>query len=121
VFLGSEVTYDIRLKNALLNVDGNVLSQKGAVEPSVAEQMALGVSSKFSDIVHGPVLGLSTTGLAGPLGEEGKPVGLVYVGLALNGSVSHKKLDLRGSRQEIRYDSVVELLKLVPDFLASTL
>jgi nicotinamide-nucleotide amidase len=45
---------------------------------------------------------VSTTGVAGPTEQEGKPVGTVFVGVAgPDGSVAHE-LHLEGNRAEIR-------------------
>lgn len=96
VFLGSAVTYDIREKSKILGVDSDLLKTCGAVEPSVAKQMAFGCarlysgakwqydcmdSSKDVDSADFPVIGLSTTGVAGPGPDGLKPQGLAYVGI----------------------------------------
>ena len=96
VFLGSAVTYDIREKSKILGVDCDLLKTCGAVEPSVAKQMAFGCarlysgakwqydctdSSKDVDSADFPVIGLSTTGVAGPGPDGLKPQGLAYVGI----------------------------------------
>jgi nicotinamide-nucleotide amidase len=59
----------------------------------------------------GTNIGLSTTGIAGPEGgSEDKPVGLVYVGLYMNGEVKTKMLRLSGDRQRIRQRATMQLL-----------
>ncbi|WP_009634286.1 competence/damage-inducible protein A [Synechocystis sp. PCC 7509] len=84
-FLGGVISYDNRVKTSLLKVDGQQLAAQGAVSAVVAEQMALGVKNLL-----GTTWGLSITGIAGPEGgSDHKPVGLVYVGLAMkNGQVT---------------------------------
>ena len=49
-------------------------------------------------------IGVSTTGIAGPGGgTKEKPVGLVYISVYFrNGKQTVKKLNLSGSRKEIR-------------------
>ncbi len=77
-FLGGIISYDNRVKTSLLKVDSHDLALQGAVSATVAEQMALGVKNLL-----GTTWGLSITGIAGPDGgNDNKPVGLVYVGLA---------------------------------------
>ena len=77
-FGGGVVAYDNQVKQTLLQVDMTVLNQQGAVSAAVAEQMATGVRSQLQT-----TWGLSVTGIAGPDGgTPGKPVGLVYIGLA---------------------------------------
>jgi nicotinamide-nucleotide amidase len=65
-------------------------------------------------------LGLSITGIAGPDGgTAGKPIGLVYIGLASFSSCKDKELRLpdRFSRADIRYRSASEALNLVREHL----
>ncbi|MEB3292053.1 MAG: nicotinamide-nucleotide amidohydrolase family protein, partial [Synechococcales bacterium] len=77
-FWGGVIAYDNRVKEKVLQVQPQTLVQAGAVSAATAEQMAIGVKA-----VLGTDWGLSITGIAGPTGAtEGKPVGLVYVGLA---------------------------------------
>ena len=74
------------------------LDKYGAVSSEVAAEMAQGIAK-----TAGTNIGLSTTGIAGPGGGSAeKPVGLVYVGLYINGEVKTKMLKLSGDRQEIR-------------------
>lgn len=78
VYLGGGVTYSNLEKVRQLDVDPDVLENKGAVSPEVAIAMAEGVK-KFT----GADFGISTTGIAGPTGgTEEKPVGLVYMAVA---------------------------------------
>lgn len=77
-FWGGVISYDNSVKVGLLGVNPEDLDKFGAVSPTVAEQMALGVKTRLSTS-----WGLSITGIAGPRGgTETKPVGLVYIGLA---------------------------------------
>ena len=67
VFLGSAVTYDIRAKASILGVDAELLRSEGAVHPEVARQMAAGTARLYRQQGDGDcVIGLSTTGVAGP-------------------------------------------------------
>jgi nicotinamide-nucleotide amidase len=48
--------------------------------------------------------GVSITGNAGPTADvDGKPVGLVYIGIAGPSGVAVKEQHMRGSRADIRY------------------
>ena len=68
VFLGSAVTYDIRAKASILGVDAELLRSEGAVHPEVARQMAAGTARLYRQQGDGDcVIGLSTTGVAGPV------------------------------------------------------
>jgi nicotinamide-nucleotide amidase len=95
---GGIVAYTNAVKTALLGVPAALLERHGAVSAEVAEAMALGCRQHF-----GTDLAVSTTGLAGPDSDgSGKPVGLVYVGLAWAGGVSSHSFNWGGTRTEIQ-------------------
>jgi nicotinamide-nucleotide amidase len=97
-FRGGIVAYTNEIKEKLLGVPQLLLDEHGAVSAPVAEAMATGCRERF-----GSDLAVSTTGLAGPGGAEpGKPVGLVYVGLAWAGGVSSTSFSWVGTRTEIQ-------------------
>lgn len=88
VFLGSAVTYDIKAKASILGVDRGLLEREGAVHPEVARQMAACTAHLYDQPEYaGGVVGLSTTGVAGPGPDGDKPAGLVYVGIAVPGGM----------------------------------
>jgi nicotinamide-nucleotide amidase len=74
VVRGAVVAYASDLKAALLDVDVDLLAEQGAVHPEVARQMARGVAARL-----GADVGVSTTGVAGPDPQDGRPVGEVHV------------------------------------------
>ena len=89
-FLGGVVAYANAAKTAMIDVPAALIEAHGAVSGEVAEAMAAGVRDRF-----GSSLGLSITGVAGPGGgTPGKPVGLVYLGLADESGEWHRRLDL---------------------------
>lgn len=78
-YLGGVNSYSNRLKMDLLGVGEATLAGNGAVSPETAKEMAEGVKE-----CTGADVGLAITGLAGPGGgTETKPVGLVYLAVAL--------------------------------------
>jgi nicotinamide-nucleotide amidase len=84
-FLGGVISYDDRVKEKLLGVKPEDLSEYGAVSHQVAKQMAAVVRSSLNTS-----WGLSITGIAGPSGgTDAQPVGLVYIGLAGPNGDSH--------------------------------
>jgi len=97
-FMGGMVTYSNESKAKHLGIPLRYIRKHGAVSPQVARRMARGVRKAF-----GTTFGLSTTGVAGPTGGTRRsPVGRVFVGLAAGRKVWVKKLDLKGSRREIK-------------------
>jgi nicotinamide-nucleotide amidase len=109
VFMEGAVTYSNEAKMNRINVKRETLDKFGAVSEETAFEMAEGIAKS-----SGTNIGLSTTGIAGPSGgTEEKPVGLVYIGLYINGHTKVKKLLCSGNREMIRLRSTISAL----DFL----
>lgn len=109
VFMEGIVTYSNESKIKNLNVKKETLEKHGAVSEETAKEMAIGIANKANTNI-----GLSVTGIAGPDGgTEEKPVGLVYIGVYINGSINVKKFNLNGDRNRIRNMAVIRAL----DFL----
>jgi nicotinamide-nucleotide amidase len=66
-----------------------------------------------SEVLMGADWGIATTGNAGPEPSEGKPVGLVHVGVAGPHGVVTEELNLSGGRLEIREQTVDAVLSLL--------
>jgi nicotinamide-nucleotide amidase len=80
-YLGGINSYSNQFKMELLGVPEATLAADGAVSNETAQAMAEGVRR-----ISGAEVGLATTGIAGPGGAvPGKPVGLVYLAIALPG------------------------------------
>lgn len=107
VVRGGVVAYATDLKGALLGVDEAVLAAGGAVQEEVARQMALGVCRLL-----GTTVGIATTGVAGPDPQDGQPVGTVFVAVACEDGVRVRGLQLEGTRDTIRRDTVSAALRL---------
>ncbi len=108
--LGGVVAYNTRLKQTLLRVDAELLADRGAVDATVAEQMADNVRSVLAVDGRPADIGLSTTGVAGPEPQDGHEVGTVYLGFAWRERVFSQRLQLSGSRDDIRVATVSESL-----------
>ena len=89
------------IKNKIVGVKEETLATYGAVSDRTAAEMARGVR-----LLAGADIGISTTGIAGPLGGTAyKPVGLVYVGVSTAMGLKAEKLLLgenSADRQRIR-------------------
>jgi nicotinamide-nucleotide amidase len=82
IFRYGWVTYHDEAKTRELGVPPGLLEKHGAVSPEVARAMAEGALRG-----SGADVAVAVTGIAGPTGgTPAKPVGLVYFGLAKNGS-----------------------------------
>jgi nicotinamide-nucleotide amidase len=111
VFLGSITAYQSILKQQLLGVSSHLLENQGAVDPEVAAQMAAGVRRKLSKscaLEEAQVIGIATTGVAGPDEQDGKPVGTVFIGISGVEGVGEVVYahSFEGSRSEIRKQTV---------------
>ncbi len=116
-FMGGMVTYSNESKTKHLGVPLDDIKKYGAVSPQVARKMAQGVRRAFNT-----TFGLSTTGVAGPTGgTKRSPVGRVFIGLAVGRKVWVKKLDLKGSRRQIKEKATRRILHFFCEILESDL
>ena len=109
MFEGGIVCYSNQMKEKLLNVPHDLLEGEnapGAVSHEVAQVLAEQVR-----MITDSDYGLSVTGVAGPGYSERKPVGLVYIGIAVRGGETEvHELRLHGNRETIRIRTVKILL-----------
>ncbi|MFI6759550.1 CinA family protein [Micromonospora sp. NPDC050417] len=112
VFRGGLVVYATDLKAALVGVPGDLLADRGPVDPDVALALAEGGRRRcMADWC------LATTGVAGPEPQNGRPVGLVYVALAGPDGARVRELRLDGGRTQIRSNAVTGALRLLAEEL----
>lgn len=110
------VTYSNESKEKFLEVSKETLDNFGAVSEKAAEEMVLGLQ-KISDAD----LNVSITGIAGPDGDTPeKPIGTIYVGLAMKNKVKIHKLDWFArtlNRAQVRELACLKTLYLAYKFL----
>ena len=101
VFECGIISYANGIKHKVLGVSEDDLNKYGAVSEPVAKQMAQGALK-----VSGADIAVSVTGIAGPDSDStGKPVGLVYIGLADKVNVWVR--EIRTSRRDRSYNRYV--------------
>ena len=106
---GGVVAYSNAVKQQLLGVTPDALKVHGAVSRAVAVGMASGVRARLRADV-----GLSVTGVAGPGGgTDEKPVGTVWIGYAVGGTVGARRFHLGNSRERNKEWSAVLAIDLV--------
>ncbi len=115
VYAGGFVTYATEEKHKMLGVPRKVLRENGAIAKKTAKQMALGAARQT-----GTDVAVSVTGNAGPDAAEGKPVGLVYIGVCIDGKAVGRKFLLAGNRNEIREQACAEAMKLLLEKIGGT-
>ena len=121
VVLGSVVAYQTGLKASVLGVNPQLLESNGAVDPEVAVQMAEGIRSRMSLqllLATEHVIGVSTTGVAGPDEQDGKPVGTVFIAVAGKHGVKVWEDHFSGDRSSIRAQSVSSAISHIREYLA---
>lgn len=113
-FLGGVVAYTYGLKEKVLGTDRAYLDKYGAVNATVAEQMAVGVRR-----LTGSDYAVSTTGVAGPgQGGESEPVGTVYIGIAHPEGVFSRKVTFGSLRDQNIERSSATALNILRLFLS---
>ncbi len=86
-FKGGMVAYANEVKTNFLNVELKLIEDFGAASQAVAEKMALETQTIFQTNIA-----IATTGIAGPTGgTPEKPVGTVWIAIAINGKVDSQK------------------------------
>jgi PncC family amidohydrolase len=113
VFAGGVIAYSNPVKQELLGVPAELLQTHGAVSAAVVEAMARGVQRLMK--VH---CALSVSGIAGPGGgSEHKPVGLVYIGMALGDGLFSFENHFEGDRQAVREQTALVAMECLRDAL----
>jgi len=110
VYAGGVVAYANEAKTSLLGVPAALIARHGAVSAPVAEAMAAGALERL-----GADVAVSTTGVAGPSGGTSeKPVGLVYIGVALrHGGCRAEAHHFEGTRREVQIAAGQAALKMI--------
>ncbi|WP_408899247.1 CinA family protein [Nocardioides sp. R1-1] len=112
VYAGGVVSYQTHVKVEVLGVPKDLVDEHGVVSAECARAMADGARRLL-----GTAYALSTTGVAGPERQEGKPVGTVFVGLAGPDGTRALELDLSGERSEIQDATVDAAVAALADAL----
>ncbi len=95
-------SYSERVKSDILGVDEKIISQYGVYSEQTASAMSEAVRK-----LSGADIGVGITGIAGPLGgEDGKPVGTVYVSVSSKDKEIVRDLRLYESLTELTRDNV---------------
>ncbi|WP_159884265.1 competence/damage-inducible protein A [Paenibacillus puerhi] len=100
-FVGGIISYTNEVKRDVLGVPAELLEGEGA-PGAVSTETAIAMAERVMELC-GADCGLSVTGVAGPGEAEGKPVGLVYVGIAVRGRQTEAvELQIAGNRSTVK-------------------
>lgn len=108
VVRGGVVAYQTDVKHDLLGVDAGLLDESGAVDPTVAGQMAAGAAERL----HAD-RAVATTGVAGPDPQDGHAVGEVYIAIVSEAGRVVRRFEFAGDRARIRNRSVAAAIDML--------
>ncbi|MGH3509103.1 MAG: CinA family protein [Nocardioidaceae bacterium] len=114
-FRGGVVSYATEVKVDVLGVSAATVAAYGVVSEECAQEMAVGVR-----VLMGSTYAVSTTGVAGPDTQEGRPVGFVCIGLAGPDGARSSRHRFPGGRAEIREAAVHRAADLLRGFVEAT-
>ncbi|MEA3475819.1 MAG: competence/damage-inducible protein A [Candidatus Cloacimonadota bacterium] len=107
--LGGIVSYSSKAKMDLLNVRKETLERFGAVSEQTVKKMLQGVRRRFKSNYA-----IAVSGIAGPTGgTPEKPVGLVFIGVNIEGNILIKKFNFSGTREQIKEKSAINSIYLL--------
>ena len=108
-FKGSIIAYANEIKESALSVSPDTLEKHGAVSEETIIEMAKGVQAQL-----GVDIGIATSGIAGPDGgTEDKPVGTIWLAIAIGDEVKTRQLKLFKDRLlNIKMTAVTSLAML---------
>lgn len=112
IFKGGVVTYWNEAKANVISVSKDTIDEYGVVSSECASEMVRGVKKLFNTDVA-----ISFTGNAGPTSMEGKPVGLVYIGIIIKETVFTFEHMFEGDRNQIREACVKQGIKKILELI----
>ncbi len=103
------ITYSNESKIKRLGVNKKTIERYGAVSKECIEEMVKGLNTEVASAI---------SGIAGPSGgTPEKPVGTVFIGVKVESKITIKKFIFDGSRNDIRYKSCDETIKMLLESL----
>ncbi|MBD3350355.1 MAG: nicotinamide-nucleotide amidohydrolase family protein [Candidatus Lokiarchaeota archaeon] len=109
-FAGSLVLYSALAKKVILGVPMDFIQSEGQVSKKMIEKL-LESSERFPVDVT-----VAVTGVAGN-SIEGLPRGVTFIGINILGKTKIRKYTFSGTRREIKYQTAVEVMKLLIELL----
>lgn len=108
-FIGGIIAYQNNVKKDFLGVPEQTLAYHGAVSSSTAIAMAEGCRDRFNTDIA-----VSITGIAGPGGGSAKkPVGLVFLAVAVDQHTRVAEHNFPGNREQVREAAISAAMDLI--------
>lgn len=96
VYAGAVVSYTAEMKQKVLGVSADTISQHGVVSAATVKEMAAGIKK-----ITGSNIAVAVSGVAGPGADtDGNPAGLVWIGFDIDGKTEEFSVKLAGMRRE---------------------
>ena len=96
VYAGAVVSYTAEMKQKVLGVSADTISQHGVVSAATVKEMAAGIKK-----ITGSNIAVAVSGVAGPGADtDGNPAGLVWFGFDIDGKTEELSVKLAGMRRE---------------------
>ena len=113
VFIGGVVAYSANVKNYTLHVDYDTINECGVISPETTKALLQGIKKLVgSDIC------IAITGVAGSRILEGKPRGMMYVGIMIGNMPEQiKKFQFSGTREEIKHQTAISTFEYLLELL----
>lgn len=108
VYKSGYVTYSNKAKRKVLGVRKSVIDKHGVISAKTAEEMVKGLN-----LITRADVAVAITGNAGPVANEDKPVGLVYIACGIKGKITVTEAHFSGNRNKIRESAVTAALVLM--------
>jgi len=116
VFIGGFVSYSNEMKMKWLGVKKETLLNYGAVSEQTVGEMLDGIMRET-----GSDFAVAVSGIAGPTGgTPEKPVGTIFIGVALFEQKVVKKYHFQGSREDVRVKSAIKVVEMIQKSFSST-
>lgn len=112
-FRGGIIAYDNAIKISMLGVPREIVDKHGAVSSMTVTAMARGAQKVFTTDCA-----VAISGIAGPDGgTKEKPVGLVFIGVAVGEIFRSFEYRFTGDRDAVRGEAVNEALKRLVEMI----
>lgn len=109
VFIGGVVSYSNAMKIKWLGVRPETLEQFGAVSAQTVHEMVAGIKKQTK-----ADLAIAVSGIAGPSGgTPEKPVGTVFIGIAVREQQILRQYLFQGSRSQVRRQTATQAAELL--------
>ncbi len=113
VFIGGIVAYSSNVKNYALKVDFDTINECGIISPETTDALLEGIKKLMGSDVC-----IAITGVAGSKILEGKPRGMMYVGVMIGNICKKvKKFQFEGTREQIKHDTVKATFEFLLELL----